>query len=78
MQITGDTKIADIFDEYGDISGEMIGFGMKEVNGNKLRSFLEKRISVKWAARVHRVPLNEFLVLLHKAIAAKEAESSTG
>lgn len=72
MHITGDTKIADIFNEYGDISAEMVGFGMKAVDGNRLRSFLERRITVKWAARVHRVPLNEFLVLLNKAIASKD------
>lgn len=76
MQITEDTKISDIFDEYGDISEAMVGFGMKGVDGNKLRNFLEKRITVKWAARIHRVPLDEFLVLLHKAIALKGTESS--
>lgn len=75
MQITEDTKIADIFGEYGDISEVMVALGMKAVEGNKLRGFLEKRLTVKWAARFHRVPLDEFLVLLHKGIASKEAES---
>lgn len=76
MHITGDTKISEIFDEYGDISEVMVSLGMKGVDGNKLRHFLEKRLTVKWAARFHRVPLDEFLVLLHKATASKDPEAS--
>jgi len=74
MQITADTKISDIFDEYGDISEVMVALGMKGVGGNKLRHFLEQRLTVKWAARFHKVPLDEFLELLHKAIASKETK----
>jgi Domain of unknown function (DUF1858) len=76
MLITEDTKIADIFDKHGDISEVMVGLGMKGVDGNRLRRFLEKRITVKWAAKVHKVKLDEFLVLINKAIAIKESESS--
>jgi len=72
MEITKDTKIADIFDKYGDISEIMIAFGMEGVSHNKLRNFLEKRITVKWAAKIHKTPLDEFLVLLNKAVAKKE------
>ena len=74
MHITENTKIADIFEEYGDISEAMVGFGMKAVDGNKLRNFLEKRITVKWAVRVHRVPVDELIALIHKAIALKGVE----
>ena len=73
MQITGDTKIADIFDNYGDISEEMIALGMKGVDGNRLRRFLEKRITVKWAAKIHKVPLDGFLELINTAVATKGA-----
>ncbi len=76
MHITEDTKISDIFENHGDISEVMVGLGMKGVDGNRLRRFLEKRITVKWAAKVHKVQLDEFLVLINKAIAIKEAESS--
>lgn len=72
MRITEDTKISDIFEEYGDISEVMVALGMKGVEKNKLRNFLEKRLTVKWAARFHRTPLDEFLVLLNKAVAPKE------
>lgn len=74
MQITEDTKISEIFNEYGDISEVMVSLGMKGVDGNRLRHFLEKRLTVKWAAKFHRVPLNQLLELLHKGIALKEAE----
>ena len=76
MQITEDTKISDIFEQHGDISEVMVGLGMKGVDGSRLRRFLEKRITVKWAAKVHKVQLDEFLVLINKAIAIKESEAS--
>lgn len=76
MQITEDTKISDIFENYGDISDVMVTLGMKGVDGNRLRRFLEKRITVKWAAKVHKVQLDEFLVLINKAIEIKGSESS--
>ncbi len=76
MQITENTKISDIFEKHGDISEVMVGLGMKGVDGNRMRRFLEKRITVKWAAKVHKVQLDEFLVLINKAIAIKESDSS--
>lgn len=76
MQITEDTKISDIFEEYGDISEVMVAFGIKAVEGNTLRHVLAKRLTVKWAARFHRVPLGEFLEILNKAIASKGTESA--
>ena len=75
MEITGSTKISDIFEEHGDISEMMVALGMKGVDGNRLRHFLETKLTVKWAARIHGVPLDEFLGLIHKAIASKEAGS---
>ena len=76
MHITEDTKISDIFENHEDISEVMVGLGMKDVDGNRLRRFLEKRITVKWAAKIHKVQVDEFLVLINKVIAIKEAESS--
>jgi hypothetical protein len=40
--------------------------------------FIAKALTVEWAARVHRVPLDEFLEILHKAVAKKEGESPNG
>ena len=74
MKITEKTKISEIFDEYGDISGVMVALGMTGVKHNKLKDFLERRINVKWAARIHKTPLDEFLVLLNKAVETKETQ----
>jgi hypothetical protein len=34
--------------------------------------FLAKALTVEWAARAHRVPLDEFLRILNQAITRKE------
>jgi hypothetical protein len=76
MQITKDTRISAILLEYGDIAEVMEVFGVQRVGKYSLRMFLAKALTVEWAARVHRVPLNEFLEILHKAVAKKDSESS--
>ncbi len=78
MQITKDTRISAILLEYGDIAEVMEVFGVQRVGKYSLRMFLAKALTVEWAARVHRVPLNEFLEILYKAVAKKESESSNG
>ena len=78
MQITKDTRISAILLEYGDIADVMEVFGVQRVGKYSLRMFLAKALTVEWAARVHRVPLNEFLEILYKAVAKKESESSNG
>jgi hypothetical protein len=72
MEITKDTPVSDLLDEYGDIADVMELFGVKRVGRYSLRRLLTKTLTVEWAARIHRMPLEEFLELLHKAIAAKE------
>jgi acyl carrier protein phosphodiesterase len=78
MQITKDTRISSILSEYCDIAEVMEVFGVQRVGKYSLRMFLAKALTVEWAARVHRVPLNEFLGILHKAVAKKESESPNG
>jgi len=78
MQITKDTRISAILLEYGDIAEVMEVFGVQRVGKYSLRMFLAKALTVEWAARVHRVPLDEFLEILYKAVAKKESESSNG
>ena len=68
MEITKDTKVSDILKEYGDIAEVMEVFGVKRVAGYNFRKFITKALTVEWAARVHRVPLDEFLVTLRKAV----------
>jgi hypothetical protein len=71
MEITKDTRIAEILTQYGDIAPVMEVFGIKRVGRYSLRAFLAKALTVEWAARVHRVPLDEFLEILRKAVASK-------
>ncbi|MDH5374138.1 MAG: DUF1858 domain-containing protein [Acidimicrobiia bacterium] len=68
MEITKDTRVSDILEEYGDIAGVMEAFGVKRVAGYSVRKFITKALTVEWAARVHRVPLDEFLVTLRTAV----------
>ena len=72
MVITKNTKVSDILVEYGDIADIMEIFGIKRVAGYSVRRFLTKAITVEWAARIHRVPLDEFLDTLRRAVATKK------
>jgi hypothetical protein len=71
MEITKDTKVYDILEQYGDIADVMEVFGVKPVGQYSARRLITKALTVEWAARVHRVPLDEFLDILHKAVDAK-------
>lgn len=68
MEITKDTKVSEILREYGDIAEVMEVFGIKRVGGYSVRKFLTRALTVERAAKVHRVPLDEFLVTLRTAV----------
>jgi hypothetical protein len=72
MEITKDTRVSDILKEYGDIADVMEVFGVQRVGRYSLRSFLAKMLTVKTAARIHRVPLDEFLNILENAVHPSE------
>ena len=71
MEITKDTRVSDILDEYGDIADVMEVFGVKRVARFSIRRLATMALTVEWAARIHRVPLDEFLGILKKATAKK-------
>ncbi|MFZ1505440.1 MAG: DUF1858 domain-containing protein [Anaerolineae bacterium] len=71
MEITKDTRVSGILLEYGDIADVMEIFGVKRVGKYSLRMFLAKALTVEWAARIHKVPLDEFLEILNQAVAKK-------
>lgn len=73
MEITKDTRVYDILQEYGDIADVMEVFGVKQVGRYSLRALATRALTVEWAARIHRVPLDEFLAILRQAVASKEA-----
>ena len=74
MEITKDTRVSDILKEYGDIAPVMEVFGVKRVGRYSLRRMLTKALTVETAARVHRVPLDEFLETLNNAVAIAEVD----
>ena len=47
-------------------------FGVKHVGRYSLRMLAAKAVTVEWAARIHRVSLNEFLEILDRAISRKQ------
>lgn len=75
MEITKDTKVADILDRYGDIADVMEALGVKRIGRFSVRRLITKVITVERAARIHRIPLDELLTKLRTAVAIKEARS---
>ena len=71
MNITKDTRVSAILDEYGDIADVMEIFGVRRVGRYSLRTLAAKAVTVEWAARIHRVPLDEFLSILRQAVASQ-------
>lgn len=76
MEITKDTRVSDILKEYGDIADVMEVFGVKRVGRYSFRRMLTNAITVKTAALVHRVPLDEFLMILKQAVDQKNSEET--
>lgn len=72
MKITKDTIVADILKEYGDIEDVMKAFGIKSVGRYSIRKIITKFITVEKAAKIHKVPLDEFLINLNKAVEMKK------
>lgn len=70
MKITEKTRVSAILKEYGDIAEVMEVFGIKRVGGFGLRKFIANFITVKTAAKVHKVPLDHFLGILNNAVKA--------
>lgn len=71
MEITKKTYVSQILKEYGDIAEVMEMLGVKRVGNYGFRKFLTRFITVRTAAFVHRVPLDEFIDKLNKAVFAK-------
>ena len=78
MEITKDTRVADILEEYGDIADVMELFGVQRVGRYSIRSLAARALTVEWAARIHRVPLDEFLQILHDATQGQARAAEAG
>lgn len=71
MDITKDTRVSNILEEYGDIAEVMELFGVQQVGRYSVRALAAKALTVEWAARLHRVPLDEFLEILRQAVQSR-------
>ena len=74
LEITEDTKVSEILEAYGDIAEVMEALGIKRVGSLSFRRIITKAITVKRAARIHRVPPDELLDTLHTAVDQIEGE----
>lgn len=74
MDINKDTRVVDILNTYGDIAEVMEVFGVQRVGRYSIRALAAKALTVEWAARIHRVQLDEFLNILRKAVASDPKE----
>ena len=74
MEITKATRVSDILKAYGDIAEVMEVLGIKRVDNYaaRLQLLIAKAITVETAARLHRVPLDEFLTILRQAVAQSQ------
>jgi hypothetical protein len=77
MEITKDTKVSAILERYGDMADVMEIFGVQRVARYSFRRLLTKALTVERAARVHRVPLDEFLDKLRQAVALQEEKQAS-
>jgi len=75
MIITKNTRVSEILEKYGDIAPVMEAFGVERVGRYSVRKLITKAITVEWAARVHRVPLDEFIDILNKAVVDGNTET---
>ena len=68
MEISKKTRVYDIIKEYGDNVRVMKVFGVKSVGPFSIRKIITRFIDVEKAAKVHKVPLDQFLADLKEAI----------
>jgi hypothetical protein len=73
-EIIKDTRVSDVLKEYGDIAEVMELLGVRRVARYSFRRMLRKAVTFEMAARVHRVPLGQFLEILHKAFEQREGK----
>ncbi len=77
MEITKETKVSAILQEYGDIADVMEAFGVKRVGRYSFRRMITKALTVERAAQIHRVPLDEFIDTLNTAVLRQEQHRSS-
>jgi hypothetical protein len=78
IEITQDTKVSEVFEKHGDIAEVMEAPEMKRVGGPSFRRVITKTITVKSAAKIHRVPIDELLEELANRLCPDRSGRSRG
>ncbi|RKX73242.1 MAG: hypothetical protein DRP70_10670 [Spirochaetes bacterium] len=68
MTISKNTRVFDILEEYGDIEKVMEAMGIQSVGKYSFRRIITRFLTVERAAKIHKKPLDEFLLTLNKAV----------
>lgn len=76
MIINKDTNVGKILETYGDIAPMMELMGVKRIGRFSVRRLAARFLTVERAAKVHRVPLDAFLLKLNKALELTSAEGA--
>lgn len=76
LRITPETRIGEILTAYGDIAEVMESFGVKRVGKFNIRRLIGTVLTVRWAAKIHGMPLDKFVEVLQRAIARHEEAAS--
>lgn len=78
FEITPQTRIIELLDRYGDIADVMEVFGVHRAGPLALRRVLGRVLTVRMAAWIHGVPLDEMLAKLRAATTRVDAERALG
>lgn len=76
LLVTPDTKIGQVLSRYGDIAEVMESFGVKRVGRFNFRRLVGKFLTVKQAAKIHKLQTEEMVQTLQQAINQVHAKQS--
>ena len=68
LVVTPDTKIGAVLSRYGDIAEVMESFAVRRVGRYNIRRLIGKVLTVRQAAKIHKLELDEMVRTLQQAI----------
>ncbi len=74
LLVTPKTKIGEVLSRYGDIAEVMESFGVQRVGRYNIRRLIGKVLTVKRAAKIHKLETSEMVRILQQAIDKVHAE----
>jgi len=76
MIVTADTKISEVLARYGDIADVMETLGIRRVAKYDVRKLAAKLLTVRRAAFVHRLSVDEMVASLQSAITSTHTQQA--